>query len=309
MNRITLQSPGQFTTVQDLGRIGHGSLGVAMCGAADQCSLRLGNRLVGNPDSAAALEMTFVGATVRFDAPTRVALTGARAPRASVPMWRAVDLESHRELAIGPIESGVRTYLCIAGGIDTPQVLGSRAAHVATGLGPPRCAANTTLPVGSPTNIQQEVSDAALLHELVAELDRQELRIVPGPHRDHLPQHSWDELLAGSWCIDMQSDRIGTRLIGPSGASSSGALPTEGAFHGAIQLPPSGQPIILGPDCAPTGGYPIIASIASVDLPALAQRRPGETIRFTPTSIEEAQRLARARKDLMNRAIAPIQEP
>lgn len=309
MSALTICTSGQFTTVQDLGRFGYGSIGVSSAGAADELSLRVGNRLVGNPDASAALEMTFVGATIRVDAPARIALTGARAPRTTLPMWRALDLGPQDELDIGPMQHGARTYLCIAGGIDIPPVLGSRASHIATGLGPPRCTSGTVLPIGAPFCFAPPTANTDAIDELARELDRHTLRIVQGPHLHRLPPRCLDELLSRGWCINHQSDRIGTRLRGDACSSAAADMPTEGTFHGAIQLPPDGQPIILGPDGAPTGGYPIIASVISVDLPALAQRRPNDAIRFTLVSVDDAQRLARERTDRLNRAIAPIDLP
>ncbi len=314
MSTITIISPGQLASVQDLGRKMQGSIGVSMSGAADAMSLRLGNRLIGNHDDAAALEMTFTGASLRCDETVRIILTGAPAPQARimpmgtpVPMWRPFTLDASAELHIGPLTSGVRTYMCPAGGITTPTVLGSRSTHIATGLGSTTgaaCAPGDHLPIGSPaTNPSIETSSKHLL-ALIRELNRRTFRVVRSPHATTFSGEIWSQFIEKEWEISRHSDRIGTRLDGLHLSNFAANMRTDGACIGAIQVPPNGQPIVLGVDSAPTGGYPIIASVIAADMSAFAQRRPNEGIHFEEITIQQAQHVARQHEQQLDHAVS-----
>jgi antagonist of KipI len=272
-------SPGMFTTVQDLGRPGYAHLGISASGVADALSLRAGNRLVGNSDSAAALEMTLVGGTFEFESAAVVALTGGDFD-ASLPMWRAIQVTPGESVRIGPAKSGARAYLCVAGGIDTPRVMGSRSSET-----PLRKA--EVLPVA-----QALVPAAPRLLSAQPTPPRPSswLRVTHAPqsHRFHL-----ESFTRAAWQVKEDSNRLGLRLRGPTLECHAGHMLTEGVPLGAVQVPPDGQPIILFVDQQTTGGYPKIANVISADFHAVGQLRPRDEVRFEFVTLDAALALLR----------------
>ena len=315
MAGLRIIHPGMLTTVQDLGRPGHTALGVSPSGAADTISLRVGNRLVGNADGAAALEMTLQGGEFGFDSAMAIALAGATA-RASLisggseqvlASWSVAIVRAGDRLRVGPMLSGARSYLCVPGGICVDPVLGSRSTHVATGLGPRPLGAGDLLPIGIGSRPPRELPAGA--RRLVTEaIERRTLRITA---RDDDPAMA---ALATALCdrpftVRDRSDRQGIRLAGAlsTGAGSRGRMITEGLPPGAVQLPESGEPIILLADRPTTGGYPVIACIASADLPACGQLRPREAVRFQRVTIDEARRCHREQHQQLNDVLPPVE--
>ncbi|NUR83924.1 MAG: biotin-dependent carboxyltransferase family protein [Nonomuraea sp.] len=271
---IEVLAPGPYATVQDLGRPGYAHLGVPRSGAADARSLRLANRLVGNPEDAAGIELTYGGARLAFRAGAWVAVTGAPCPfpgGMGTPFW----VRAGAELAFGTPGWGLRTYVAVRGGIAVEPVLGSRATDSLSGLGPAPLRAGTVLPVGVPAG---EIST-----DLAPPGERPEpvLRVIPGPREDWFAAGALRELAAEPYLISHDSNRVGVRLAGRElKRSRTGELPSEGMVTGAIQVPPSGQPIVFLADHPPTGGYPVIGVVAEADLPVAAQLRPGDAVRF-----------------------------
>jgi biotin-dependent carboxylase-like uncharacterized protein len=281
---IEVLRPGPLATVQDLGRPGYAHLGVGRSGAADRAGLRLANRLVGNPETAAGLEITLGGFAARFDARAVVALTGAPAParlagRTAAP-YGPVEVGPGDVLELGPPERGVRTYLAVRGGIDVPAVFGSRATDLLGGIGPSALAAGTRLPVGTGT-AGFPIVDLAPMPELPTELT---LPVRAGPRADWFAAGALDLLGSRPYEVTPDSNRVGVRLSGPP-LRHAGAreLPTEGLVEGALQVPPSGQPIVMLADHPVTGGYPVIAVVDEAAIPLAAQGRPGDRIRFRLT--------------------------
>jgi biotin-dependent carboxylase-like uncharacterized protein len=267
MTRIEVVTPGLLTTVQDRGRPGLAHLGVPPSGAADAVAYELGNRLVGNPDGAAALEATLDGPVLRFDAPTTVALTGA-----TTPAVRTVEM-----LDVGRCVNGVRTYVCVRGGIDVEPVLGSRSTDLLTGLGPAPLRAGDVLRVGpAPSRAAGPgtVPGPALP-------DTPVLRVVPGPRDDWFAPDALEALCSEPWRVSSSSNRVGIRLEGPAlERARHDELLSEGLVTGALQVPPSGQPILLLQDHPTTGGYPVIGVVRSDDVPLAGQLAPGFRVRF-----------------------------
>ena len=318
MTTIRIISSGQRTTIQDLGRHGHSAYGVASAGAADHLSHRLGNRLLGNPDEAASLEMTSTGAVLSALGAVRVALAGSAIPAhingrpVEAAMWRRLELAPGDELALGATVGGARTYLCIEGGIDVPPVLGSRSTHMATGVGPLEgraCAEGDTLSAGQRRSAAPPARiDHQVLRQLTRELTRRTIRIVAGPSAT-TALAAIAHLVDQTWRIGRQSDRIGLRLEGTPCPEARIESQTEGVCPGMIQLLPNGQPIVLGVDCAPTGGYPIIASVIAADMAPLGQRRADDAIRFLKVTIDEARQINRDRMRTLDAAIPPAPGP
>ena len=271
MTRIEVLKPGLLTTVQDRGRPGLAHLGVPPSGAADPTAFELGNRLVGNPPGAAALEATLDGPVLRFDGAATVALTGATQPAIHTVVAGEV-------LEVGRCVNGVRTYICVRGGIDVEPVLGSRSADLLTGLGPPPLRAGVTLDVG-PEPREPPFPGTVPGHGLPEE---PVLRIVLGPRDDWFTSAAIDRLCSEPWRISSSSNRVGIRLEGPAlERARSDELLSEGIVTGALQVPPNGQPILLLQDHPTTGGYPVIAVVRSDDVWRAGQLAPQQRVRFT----------------------------
>jgi biotin-dependent carboxylase-like uncharacterized protein len=269
---IEILAPGPLTTVQDLGRPGYAALGVPRSGAFDRAALALANRLVGNPENAAGLEITFGGLQLRCLAALTLAFTGAAC--AGAPDWgTAVSLPTGTVVRLASPARGLRSYLAVRGGLDVPLVLGSRSTDLLSGLGPAPVAAGDRLPVGSAAS--GPVSGATAL----AWNPSGELAIRFGPRADWFSTAAAAALTTVRWRVRAESDRIGLRLDGPPlERRRTGELPSEPALPGAVQVPPDGRPIVFGPDAPVTGGYPVIAVV--LDPGAAAQLRPGDPVRF-----------------------------
>ena len=283
---LEVLAPGPLATVQDGGRHGHAALGVGASGAADTASYARANRLLANPEGAAALEVTMGGLVLRARGDVWVAVTGAPCPvrvggRGAAPA-EVLRLRDGEELRLGPPRRGLRSYVAVRGGLDVPAVLGSRSTDVLSGLGPEPLRTGDVLPVGEPP-CAFPVLDA--VPEPPVGGDRLELGVVLGPRDDWFTPGAVEALLGGEFEVTGRSDRVGMRLAGPAlPRSVEGELPTEGMVPGALQIPPDGEPVLFLADHPVTGGYPVIAVVRSRDLPSAAQARPGTRLAFTAVS-------------------------
>lgn len=284
MSALEVLDPGPLTTTQDLGRPGYMSLGVSPSGAADRGSLRLANRLVGNPEGAAALETTFGGLSLRAHAHLTVAVTGApvslRRNGTPVDLNSTLLLHPGDVLAMGSPTTGVRSYLAVRGGLDVPRTLGSAATDQLSGLGPAPLAAGDTLAV-EPVSTPWPAADHAAVP--APSRDCLELPVGWGPRADWLDATQRSRLLTTTWQVTPASNRIGLRLDGPPlRLRHATELLSEGLGRGAIQVPPSGHPIVFLADHPVTGGYPVVAVVDSRAWDVAAQAVPGQQIRFLP---------------------------
>ena len=279
MNRVHVLSAGLQSTVQDLGRFGYAHYGVSASGAADALALRAGNLLVGTAENAAAVEMTLAGAAFEFERDAVIALTGSDFG-AGLPLWTAVEMKAGSTLRCGATNAGARCYLAVRGGIDAPEVMGSRSVHVMTGVGGRPLRKGDVLPVGDAA-----VRGARRGGVSLPEFGRSgPLRVTAGPQAARFA----DELYHSEYAIAEESNRMGLRLQGPAIASQAGHMITEGVPLGAIQVPPDGQPIILFVEHQTTGGYPKPANVISADFWRLGQLRPRDRVRFERVTIEDA---------------------
>ncbi|MFG3553994.1 biotin-dependent carboxyltransferase family protein [Micromonospora sp. NPDC047557] len=276
---IEVLRAGALTTVQDLGRPGWAHLGVPRSGALDPSALRLANRLVGNTEQAAGLEITLTGCTLRLTHAATVALTGAevavRAGDRPGDIGRPLTVPAGTVLRVGPARRGVRSWLAVAGGIDVPQVLGSRATDTLAGLGPPVLRDGDRLPLGVP------LAEPAPVDVTVGPAPAPELHLSVrlGPRDDWFTPSALDLLFGTPYTISPVSNRVGARLAGAAlPRAVAGELPSEGIVLGAVQVPADGQPLIFLADHPTTGGYPVIGVVT--DVTPLAQARPGTTVRF-----------------------------
>jgi biotin-dependent carboxylase-like uncharacterized protein len=296
---ILVESPGLQTTVQDLGRPGYGSLGVSASGAADPVALYVGNLLVGNPPNAAALEMTLIGGRYRFEQAATVALTGASCA-VKFEHWAAYDVPAGALIEIGAAQSGVRAYLCVAGGIDVPLFLGSASTHLMTGLGGwcgRALRKGDLLALGPAHPIQRR---RIRLETLARIGPRKTLRVTYGPQIGWFTDAQRATLVTTPYRVTQEANRMGLRLEGIAmPCAESSHMITEGVSLGAVQIPAGGQPIILFVEQQTTGGYPKIANVISADLASIGQLRPGDEIRFEWVSMETARALLREQAGLL----------
>lgn len=280
---LTVLAPGPLATVQDLGRTGWAAIGVPRSGAADAAAHALANRLVGNDASAATVEVTAGGLRLRAGRTHLVAVAGAPAPLTidgrPVALHAPVPLRPGAELALGVPPVGLRSYLAVRGGVAARPVLGSRSTDTLSGLGPAPLRAGNELAVGD-LAADEPVVDLA---PVGPPSSRPVLRVLPGPRRDRLAEDAWALLTSAEWAVTPSSDRVGLRLAGPVlRRSGEGELPSEGLVPGAVQVPPDGAPVLFLADHPVTGGYPVLAVVRTADLPAAAQVRPGDALRFRP---------------------------
>ncbi|WP_200208431.1 biotin-dependent carboxyltransferase family protein [Micromonospora coerulea] len=287
---IEVLRAGALTTVQDQGRPGFAHLGVPHSGALDPAALRLANRLVGNPEAAAGLEITLTGCALRVTRAACVAVTGAdvevridhpvgsagrSAGGRAMDVGRPLSLAAGAVLRIGRARAGLRNWLAVSGGIDVPPVLGSRATDTLSGLGPPPVRDGDRLPLGRPVGHPAPV-DLTVVPPVPDEL-RLTLRL--GPRHDWFTPAALELLLGTAYTVSPVGNRVGARLTGAALARAVTAeLPSEGLVLGAVQVPADGQPLIFLADHPTTGGYPVVGVVA--DVTPLAQARPGTTVRF-----------------------------
>ncbi|WP_018748883.1 biotin-dependent carboxyltransferase family protein [Chitiniphilus shinanonensis] len=288
---LLIRKPGPQSTVQDLGRVRYRFLGVPAGGACDEIALRVGNLLLGNAPDCAALEIALGGLELVFEVATRFALTGAAVGAtldgAPVRGWRVLDAAAGASLRLGYAAHGARIYLNVAGGIDVPPVLGSRSTGLLADLGGFQgraVQAGDQLPLGPVETLPPHCA-------VMAPPRGQVLRVLPGPEWGLLPRDTQRALLSSDWTVTPASNRMGARLSGPALAlNDSAELDSHAVLPGVVQLPPSGQPILLLADAQTTGGYAKPLMVIAADLWRAAQFRPGEALRFA--EVEPAQALA-----------------
>lgn len=309
MPRILVERAGLLTTVQDLGRAGHQHAGVPAGGAMDDVALRLANLLVGNAPGDAALECTLDGPTLRFESEALVAVTGAALGwhvdgRALLP-WRSARVPAGGVLSSGIATAGCRGYLAVRGGLQVPAALGSRATLAAVALGGHEGRAlrrGDVLDVGDAAPVPR-VARRGLAPD-VRPWYGDRVRVVAGTDLARLDDASRDRLFGAPFRVSSRSDRMGVRLEAgdtPLACRDTHEALSAGVAVGTVQLPPGGAPIVLMADRQTTGGYPRLGEVATVDLPVVAQRRPGDALSFEEVSLAEAQALYLARERELDR--------
>jgi len=293
MPALIIEKPGMLTTIQDLGRWGYQHFGVPVAGPMDSYSHRLANRLVGNADGAATLEVSVVGPEVRFEGDVTFVVAGASFPLdldgAAIPVHVACCAGPDSRLRFGRSTRGARAYLAVAGGIDVPAVLGSRATSLVSRLGPlggrPLRTADR-LPVGAARGRPLERAVPLALPASGATV-----RVLWGPQDDAFTKAARETFVSSRFAITPQSNRMGFRLAGPTLAHETSAdLLSEATPLGSIQVPASGQPILLMADRQTTGGYPKIATVIAADVPLAGQLDAGDWIGFVPCTLDQARR-------------------
>ena len=314
--------PGLFDTLQDRGRVGFMALGMPTAGAMDRIGLALANALAGNPPGTAGLEIGVMGPDLVVEADSvRVALAGPLAPSLiEAPDASARPLESDRShllkrgqtLRVGMVEGSSTAYLSVAGGFALPAFMGSLSTYARAGVGGfqgRKLAANDSLPL--------QLDHAPPRDELRLaqpfDYGSGPIRIIWGPQEDAFSEQGRATFVGAEYRVSKEADRMGIRFEGPAiehavAVEKGGAdIISDGIGPGAIQVPGAGLPIVLLADRQTVGGYPKIATVASVDLPRLGRLLPGQTVRFAAVTVEEAERLRREQEARLARAVADLQ--
>lgn len=304
---LRVRDPGLLTTVQDAGRDGWTAAGVSRSGAFDPFALAAANRLVGNPSGGAALEVTFRGPVFEALADLVIAVAGAdlgfTIEGRPAPCWRAVPVRRGAVIGFRRRAAGCRASLAVAGGLAVAPVLGSASTDVRCGFGGRRLAAGDELAVAGPAGSPSRDDFAA--RSMPVYTPPGELRVLPGSDPEWFDGDPLTDLCAASWRADAASDRTGLRLGGAAVARRPGDMTTEPVAPGAVQIPPDGRPIVLGPDCGTLGGYPTAAWVISADLPRLAQIAPGDPVRFAAITMDAARWLLAGQRALLE-TLAPV---
>jgi antagonist of KipI len=309
MSDLVVVDPGLLTTVQDLGRPGYQRLGVPPSGPFDRPAFVVANRLVGNPDGAAGLELTLRGPRLEARRECVVAVTGAEMPITvndqPAPAWTAVRLRPGDVLAFRMVTAGCRGYLAVAGGIDVPPALGSRATYLRGrmgGLDGRALQKGDALPVGPPPAVTE--GRHVPPDRRPAYSGEVECRVVLGPQDDRFTPEGIAAFLEGPYEVTPQADRMGYRLKGPAIAHARGHdIISDGIPLGGIQVPGEGQPIVLLVDRQTTGGYTKIATVIGPDIARIGQTRPGQRVRFRRVDLAEAHAALRAEQAWLDLAI------
>jgi KipI family sensor histidine kinase inhibitor len=287
---VEVVKPGVLSLIEDAGRRSVAALGIPACGPADTDAMRLANRLVGNPDDSATIEVTVIGPTLRFVGPAHLAVVGTRTDGVEVridglaaPSDTVLPIRHGQEVAIGGVRGGLRAYVAVAGGLTTPVMVGSRSTDMLCGLGPAPLAVGDQLDLGVPTRPHGQLSPP------VEATSVDLIRIIDGPHPFQSSER--ERLTTTTWTVGRDSNRIGIRLHAPAGAvpREAAGISSTAMITGAIQVPPDGEPIILMPDHATVGGYPVIACVIAADRPKLGQLRPGDMMTFSTVDPDEAR--------------------
>jgi biotin-dependent carboxylase-like uncharacterized protein len=318
--------PGMLSSFQDAGRHGHQPLGISVVGAMDQRAHRLANILVGNDAQTASLEITLTGPTLKFKEPCCIALSGADLSATlngqTVALNRPLIVRPQDELAFGARKHGTRCYLAVHGGFALTPVLGSTSTYLRSHFGGWH---GRALQKGDEIALARQLKNKSLeavamelwaikiyLPAAIADSSRQRIRLIKSALWNEFTPESCVALLTETFRVSPDSERMGYRLTGtPLLMSKPRQLLSEATTFGTIQVPAGGQPIILMADRQTTGGYPKMAYVATVDLPLLAQRAPGDALKFEAITLERAQELDAARErawQALSQTVKPIQD-
>ncbi|MDQ0474580.1 biotin-dependent carboxyltransferase family protein [Labrys wisconsinensis] len=310
-DHLAITDGGPFSTLQDSGRFGYQRFGISASGAMDAVALAAVNALLGNPAGTAAIEMTMAGLAFTVEAGRcRIAVAGAPMPLTvngePAATGRAHDLAHGDRVKLGAARQGLRAYLGVAGGFALAPVLGSLSTHTRSGIGGlegralragDRLALRGGVPEGPPLQL-----DAAGIPDPAGPI-----RVLLGPQDDAFTAAGIATFLSAAYTVSTKADRMGCQLDGAAIEHRAGFnIVSDGIMNGSIQVPGHGRPIVLLADRQTTGGYPKIATVIGPDLFRLAQRRPGETVRFTSVSAAEAEGIAASHRDAVEAMVAAV---
>lgn len=313
---IRVLKAGMLTTVQDLGRTGYQSQGFSVAGVMDVRSFKIANLLLDNPENEAVLEFTLIGPTLQFTSETIIAITGGDfTPTINgepVPMYEAVYVNRGDILKFGSARTGSRGYIAFSSYLDIPVVMGSRCTNLKSKIG-----GFKGRKLKDEDYIGFRMKRRYLPYFLSRKLraddfstESETLRVVLGPQDEMFSKQGIDTFLSQEYTVTSDFDRMGCRLEGPFiAAKNTTDMISDGIAYGSVQVPSHGKPIILLSDRQTTGGYPKIATVASVDIPKLVQRKTDHKIRFTAISVQEAQKLYRDEEKAYEKMRSEIHVP
>lgn len=299
---LTIRKAGMQTTVQDLGRFGFQQYGVIAAGAMDTYAFRVANLLIGNEENAAGLEVVMTGPEILFEEETLISICGGdlspKLDGEDVKCWRPIFVKKGQTLTFGKPRIGSRCCIAIAGGINVPEVMNSRSTYLRAGLGGFQ---GRALKAGDQLAIEKKetsgkpsIQDDSWFIPSPPYSSEPVIRVMKGRQFELFSKDSRDHFLSETFSVHSQSDRMGYQLEGPKLAlAEKQEMISEAVAFGSIQVPSGGNPIVLMADRQTTGGYPKIAEVITVDLPLMAQLKPGDRLQFKEISTQEAQRLLR----------------
>lgn len=290
-----VNSQGLLTLIQDKGRIGYQKFGVPSSGVMDNYSYEIGNILVGNNGNEACLEVLMMGPEIIFDDESKIAITGADlGPMINdikIDMWRSYIVKRGDRLSFKGIFSGARSYICFEGGIDAKEVMNSKSTYTRARIGGIEgrpIKVNDYINLNKRNNYQNRILDLEYIPEYKSDIT---LRVIKGPQDDMFEDSEFEKLTTSEYIVTNECDRMGYRLEGEEIKHIQGAdIISDGISFGAIQIPGHGKPIIMMADRQTVGGYSKIANVCTVDLPKLAQAKPGDKVKFEIISVESAQK-------------------
>ena len=307
-----VKNPGISTTIQDAGRYGYQASGVPVSGAMDMFSLNLANILVGNNRNEACLEMLMMGATLEFDGPAVIAITGAdmkpTVNKKAVPMNEAIIIRNGDVLSFGASDNGNYCYVAFAGGMDIPLVMGSRSTYMKAKIGG---LDGRKLASGDKIRLCDNIFKLANMklrhfkrNDYASEVA---LRVVPGPQDDHFTEEGISTFLSAEYTVTSEFDRMGCRLSGDAVATKNGSdIISDGICVGAVQVPKHGLPIVMLADRQTAGGYTKIATVISSDLDKLVQCAVGGKVRFKAVSVAESHKIYKDKKAVLDELEAKL---
>lgn len=318
---ITFRRAGPYSTIQDLGRAGHQAVGVPESGALNKYALRLGNRLVGNPEHAAGIEICMGGVSVEINDARRVALTGTGQTslvisdryghQVEIMANRSITVRAGLTIMIPALSDTNTAYLSISGGIGTPQLYQSRSTSPNAMIGGWQ---GRLLADGDQIPLLEDINLSDISERMLPNADdfgvKQDYRVVLGPQDDRFTDAAIDTFLTSEYRISPLLNRMGMRLEGETLSHKDNAdIASDGIVTGSIQVPGDGLPIILLADHQTTGGYTKIATVIQADLASLASCKPGQSIRFSAVSVEEAEQLAHLHEDKFQQMLKQMVAP
>ena len=315
--KLIIQSPGALTTVQDLGRWGYQAIGMPVSGAMDAPALIRGNILLGNPDNAAALEMTMMGASVLFkEGSGAIAITGGdlqpKLNNNPVSNWQVLPVKDGDILTFGGIcGRGFRAYLCVSGGVDVPLVMGSRSTYMKAkigGLEGRKLAKGDELLTGSPGKFKAGLSCPENLRPDYS-VDKP-LRTVLGPQDDYIKPEGVKTFLSAEYKISSSSDRMGSRMEGSAIIEhvKSPDIVSDAIPMGAVQIPGQGLPIVMMADRQTTGGYVKIGVVHALDVARLSQFLPGSPVKFSQITQKQGIEISKSEAKLLDSLRSQVTE-
>ena len=306
MGSVKVINPGLLTLIEDSGRHGYQQYGVPVSGVMDSFSHRVSNILVGNHELEAVLEVTMMGPQLEFMDQMAIAITGGDLSPAvngrTVPMWESIVINKGDRLSFQGLKSGCRSYIAFSGGINVPEVMGSKSTYTRGKIGGIEgraLKAGDILEIGTPTESPASLGGRKTPPEFIPEYSTtMELRVTLGPQEDCFTADGINTFLSEFYEVTNECDRMGYRLKGKNIEHVKGGdIISDGIAMGAVQVPGHGQPIIMLADRQTTGGYTKIANVIWADLPKVAQAKPGDKIKFVKVTVPEAQQLLREMED------------